>query len=792
MQRPPRPEPTRISPYFFEQLQQALQHRDGDDDNQHAEGGDALRCQGAQRGAAAAEEEAHTTAPMSAVVPPHASNLEGLFATDHAGPHRDGAGVPAPIFSAPQQRDLQQLLWTSFTPAHYTESCSRFVIAESGITGRLQGIVAEAWECVQRVIHRNRERRAHLEALTSEDAAWRDEVQSKLYWQSSDIVARYGLEVGGGDTVDGDSNANEHILLDFSVLPETQQGSATTRKSQGTDQAPDGDDDQGYAAEGAMEEGQQGPSTPAEVDGAVKDTTHPRAKAWTASTQDLLDPCGRPHPLRRIFAPLQRERDALPKWTTLLFQELLEIQRTQLPNLEQRLQRSVLFKVPLHRPFLEARAVLQACATQQRAAPDVEVGQVAAYRHVEQLAKRLTAFVKEQQSMMGENSLDADEADGSVPYSADSEADMHSCEELRDRWATAETLWTMLLTELDACTRFTKAAVPCCTELQGTITAEKGFVQGVLDKHRSSCEATLARMKAEARTCSELLIRNSQRTLAAVAEMEEKFNPDLERLKAAIARRKAELVHLEAQQEKNIRRVREALKACYVDQVKYEEASQALLQDQVSLAQLETSHQQLREAVRVRHEGAVDCKKHVVQLAQLLEDGDTAIRSLFAACEAHQRRMSDDDYYIQCRLVDQCTQALQQRCRCLHAMAAMYDERYATIERRAGGAWQLQFLLSGERDWAVANLTDVRAEFALLEAEWKTVQNMRETMDMDPAELDGLVRTAEWAELRAALLRLDAPRLLQRQLPTLRAHAEALAHPAAGCGSQAVRRLLTS
>ncbi|KPA73696.1 hypothetical protein ABB37_09622 [Leptomonas pyrrhocoris] len=792
MQRPPRPEPTRISSYFFEQLQ-PVRH-DDDDVGNGAKAKDHT---------AAAVEAAETATPSPpCVVTPPVAYLKSLFETGPEGPHRDGAGEPAPIFSAPpqpqQQRDLQQVLWTSFTPAPYTENFSTFLTDESGITERLRGAVAEAWESVESVIQRNNDRRARLTALTEETAAWRDEVRSKLYWQSSDIVSRYGLEVGGPATADGASTAaaaaqqphhngaaDEHILLDFSVLQEDpQEGTAAAtaaitphRTAQDADQDDDSDGVDGES---------DGASAAPTVDAAVHVTaTAPqlqRAKAWTTDTKDLLDPCARPHPLRRIFAPLQRERDTFPKWTTLLLRDVREVQQTKLPDLEARLRSSVLFKVPLHRPFLEARAVLQACATQHRAAPAVEAGQVAAYRQVEQFARRLTAFLHEQRP----TAVTPDGRDAAKNVEEDLITDTG------ERWATAETLWTMLLTELDACKRFLADAVPRCTTLHDTVMAEKAVAQRTLEERRAACEATLTRMKAEARTCSELLTRNGRRTLAAVAEMEEKFAPDQARLQAAIARRQAELTQLAALQEKNVRRVREALKACFVDQMKYEEAAQALLQDQVSLAQLETSHQQLRRAVQVRHEGVVECEKHAVLLAQLLEDADTVAHSLFSVSEAHQRRMADEDYFVQCRLVDQCTLTLQQRCRCLHAMAALYDQRYATLEQRAGGSWQLQFLLAGERDWAVANLADVRAEFALLERDWETVRDMRAAMDMEPAALDVLVHTAEWATLRATLLRLDAPPPLQRQLPTLRAHAEAVAHPAAGCGSQAVRRLLTS
>lgn len=821
MQRPPRPEPTRISSYFFEQLHPQPGQHDADS-KIHGSRDDATKMEGTSPN----EEEHENCTTATAIGDEHKSafpapsvDLARLFETDCTSSHRDGAGVPAPIFrSSPQQqqqqqqRELQETLWSSYTPTSYREAFSTFLTDEDDVTERLRRAVAEAWASVERIMQRNNDRRAHLAALTDNAAAWRAEVRSKLYWQSEDIVSRYGLEVGGQSSTEaatastaakqrGDaaenrktSNSNEsepthpsedgeeHVLLDFSVLQENPLGSSLQGKAESDGRPRSNDSGEDDAEEGGRPDVVRFAGRVTDVSGA---SAPQRAKAWTTTTKDLLDPCARPHPLRRLFSPLlqQQQRETLPKWTTLLLNEVRDLQRTQLPDLEARLQSSVLFKVPLHRPFLEARAALQACVTQRRTAPEVESGQVTAYRQVEQLGKRLLSFLKERQQQQEHE----EEYSGKKKASEEEDPVM----DMEERWATAETLWTMLLTELDACKRFIADAMPRCTTLHDIVHAENEGVTAALQRHRAACDSTLARMKAEAQTCAALLTRNGQRTLTAVAEMGEKYTPDETRLRSAIARRRTELTQLEVQQEKNVRRVREALKACFMDQMKYEEAAQALLQDQLTLAQLETSHQQLRQAVQVRHDGAVECEKHAAQLTQLLADGDTVAHAFFAACEAHTRRMADEDYFIQCRLVDQCTLALQQRCRCLHAMTALYDQRYATLERRASRSWQLQFLLSGEQDWAVANLADVRAEFALLEQDWETLRAMRQAMKLEAVELDLLVRGPAWAEMRGTLLQLDAPPALQRRLPTLRAHAEALAHPAAGCGPQAVRRLLT-
>lgn len=808
MQRSPRPQPTRLSPYFFQQVVSHVPHaaaRAGDgaevglSDGLQPQGSDPLHSE------AAAADPATAVACSPSVSPPPSMSALGANAcvldinTDARAPvtARADAGAPVRVTS---DAATDTVMWERFTPASFRQSFEAFIRAESAQTESLRRAVEVAWRDVGQMQQRNAVRRATLsDILADPGAAWREEVRKRVYWQEADIVQRYGFDVvmdedgkaGGGEAEQ--AGRGKRITLDFSVVRDR------VRAERGGGSGSSGDDDEAHDIEDAISGPMPSPqqerehqpmaaSLGTQIAAADPLMSNPQAKAEV----DLLDPCARAHFLRRIFAPLQRMRDSLPKWTALLLHDVRNVQKAALPSLEKRVQDLVLFKVPLHRPFLDARVALQSCVQQRRVAPDAEVAQVPAYRQLEQHGNLWVNFVQAHESAAAAVAA-AVEAErltrvgGPVPTTDFSEDEVT---DLAQRWATAEALWTLLLEELDTCKCFFADAIQCSNTVHEGVTAEMESLQQSVQSHHSHCDATVAALKSDAEACAELLSRNGQRIVTAVEEMEKTFISERDRLQQSIAQGEALLTRLEGQQEKSARRVREALKAFFTEQLQYEEASQALMQDHLSLTHLEASHGELRQAVQLRYDAALDSKKNATALLQLLADGNTAVRKLFDACEAHCRRIETENHFMQCRLVDQCTLALQQRCRCVHAMAALYEQRYADLEARSGDSWQRQFLLSGERDWAVANLSDVRAELVQLEQDWRKVSALREELELEPAQLNTHVLTPEWQRLLSTLRNLDAPPSLQRRLPTLRAHAAELVRPAAGCGQQAVRHLL--
>ncbi|KAG5488113.1 hypothetical protein LSCM1_08178 [Leishmania martiniquensis] len=810
MQRPPRPEPTRLSHYFFQQVVSHVPHTE-------AAGGDATEAAASEgrqpqgksllpsESAAAVSASVVACSPSSS--PPPSMREPGVSAgvpdlpagTLAAATARTDAGAPARVTG---DAATDRAMWEYFTPASFRHSFEGFVRTESAQTESLRRAVEAAWRDVELIQQRNVARRTALaDVLADPDAAWRAEVQGRLYWRATDIVQRYGLEVavdgeGGADGGETSQTDTARVTLDFSVVRDGVRADRGGNPNDGALKAPRRGSSGSEASD--MEDATGGllssphPKQPHQPTAARASTQAgtaalPIAKAGAKTAGDLLHPYARPHFLRRIFAPLQRSRDSLPKWTTLLLRDVHSVQKATLPTLEKRVQSAVVFKVPLHRIFLTARAALQSCVQQQRVAPDAELAQVSAYRQLEQHGKRWVDFVEAHEAAAAVSK--SANAGGATAVAASADDAVPS---LAQRWTTAEELWALLLDDLDTCKSFFADAIHRCNSVREHVAAEMDSARQSVHTHRRQCGATMAAMTFDAQACAELLNRNGQRIEMAVEEMGGTFTRERDRLRRSITEGEALLARLAGQQEKSARRVREALKAFFMEQLQYEEASQALLQNELSLAQLEASYGQLRQAVQLRYKGATESRKDAADLLQLLADGDAAAQQLFDACEAHCRRIETDNNFIQCRLVDQCTLALQQRYRCVQVMAALYEQRYDTLEARAGDSWQLQFLLSGERMWATENLSDVRSELTQLQQDWRQVCALRAELELEPARLDVHVLTPGWQQLMATLLSLDAPPSLQRRLQTLRAHAAAMEPTAAGCGPQAVHYLLRS
>ncbi|GET85395.1 hypothetical protein, conserved [Leishmania tarentolae] len=790
MQRPPRPQPTRLSPYFFQQVVSHVPHTDaclGDvaegrvSNDLQLQGSDPLRAE------AAAAEPVTTVACSPSMSTPGASASVPDLHVDAlaASTARADAGAPARVTS---DAATDTAMWQHFTPPSFQQRFVSFLREESAQTESLRQAVEAAWRHVEQIQQRNTVRRATFAGLLADPgAAWREEVREKLYWQATDIVQRYGFDVSMNDDDEAggqgtEQASREHITLDFSAVRSADAAAPSRSAGGSSSSSNDEDSDMEDPVSGLM-------SSPQQDRGQQSIRKSPRTKEM----DDLLNPCTRAHFLRRIFAPLQRARDSLPKWTTLLLHDVRDVQKGALPSLEKRVKDSVIFKIPLHRPFLDARAALQSCVQQKRIAPEAEVVQVPAYRQLEQHGKRWLSFVQAHESAAAAVANAAAEAEklihsGSPGPTADSSED--EITDVAQRWATAEALWTLLFDELDTCKCFFADAIHCHNAVRAGVTTEMEALQQSVHRYRSRCDATVTALKSDAAVCAELLNQNGQRIVTAVEEMEKTFLAEQGRLQESIAQGEALLVQLEKQQEKSARRVREALKAFFMEQLQYEEASQALLQNHLSLAHLEASHHELHQTVQLRHEGALHSRKTASALVELLVDSEAAVRQLFDACDVHCRRIDTENHFIECRLVDHCTLALQQQCRCVHAIAALYEQRYAALEARSGDSWQRQFLLSAEHDLAVANLSDVRAELVQLEQDWRKVCALREELGLEPADLNAHLLTPEWKQLLSTLRHLDAPSSLQRQLPTLRTHAAALVKPAAGCGQQAVRHLL--
>lgn len=745
MHRQVRPEPTRLSSYFFEYV--------------------------TEEDAAQQREATQAVEPL----PPK----EGCPTSPPATTPGETEGAPSPAVMswspAPVTHDprIDGCLQSAHMPLSFREPVANFMLNERRRTERLRREGEAAWQQVELMIACNQQRRAEVEDILSASAAWRTEVKRRRFWQAENIIRRYDFQVGAPmpgtrkvattatsssnmANAEGDSyNMDGHIVVDFSVDLDDALG--------GTSQA----------AEESANDNAAGSSSK-------------KAKSWDLSDEELLDPRRRVHCLRRLFTSLQQKREELPRWTNLLLTEVRNVQVDRLRSLEERLQELLSFRIPLHRPFHEVVSLLQRYVQMNREGPQVESERVTLFRQIMGTSANLQSYVatataaqKKERDAVMESRRIVDHQGYSCPNFHEGEDDL--IEPLGPQRDTAETMWNLLFSELDGYKEFYESNMKQLEHLTAAVKEEHHQMVSLLDDHRKKSRDIMEGMLQDIAVCTEAFTTNGRHTLAAVEEMSAKYSRESGQLKKSIQEKDYRLRSSEAQQEKCVRRVREAIKDLFVEQVKYDETAQELLQDELSLVQLETSYHQLRRAVQRKQDEALLAEQHASSLRDVLKDGDEALCQLFDACERHVGRLEVDDFYARCRLTEQCTATLQQQCRCLHDMSTLYEKRVAAIETKARGSWQLQFLVAGELDWAVSNMVDVRQEFTLLEKKWEEICKVREALELDPVQLDAVVGESQWEALRNHLPDLDCCPRLHRHVVTLRTHGDAASPPLAIC-----------
>ncbi|CCW71306.1 unnamed protein product [Phytomonas sp. Hart1] len=253
-----------------------------------------------------------------------------------------------------------------------------------------------------------------------------------------------------------------------------------------------------------------------------------------------------------------------------------------------------------------------------------------------------------------------------------------------------------------------------------------------LDRTATFVRENMQQMHADAASCVEAIERSGLQMLTLVETITNEFDKNLAVLEESIRAKSFSLSKSEAAQEKMARRVREAIKELYVEQSKYSRLSQELLQDQLSLAQLRTSHKQLWEAVTTRHEMVPDPKQTRKEFQEILDTAEAVQEDLLSICRQEIGRQQSDAFYSRCRVVRYAVDNVQSWARCVGDMAHIYDARCRALEDKSKvGSWQSHYLLATEKDWAVGNLLEVRPEMVEVQKSRLEVQEMANAVDID-------------------------------------------------------------
>lgn len=695
-----RPEPTRVTPYFFQQLGASL-------------------------------------SPDSST-----------------GDEAPGAQLVAPVTRV---KPMDAALWRHYTPEAYRDAFLHFVGEENTTTASLEEQVAQMWAKVEDVIARNKVRREllqddHLEPLLQD-------MGRMSFWTAEDIFKCFDFDVSMSV---GDQNTEPLVTSLSPGDTDTKDAQERQQIAQGARITLDFSVDMVGAAAGG--------GAPDDGDGeraAGPQTGMHHAHAWRTSDADLLNPSKRPHCLRRLFAPLLQKRDQLPKSLTLLLADVQIVQSTQLPALEESIERGIFFNIPLYIPFQLISTCITRYLTQENPTAEMEVDQLRAFGPVREAVQRLESYVAEKTAQMKEKG---------------EEVSLEQCCEV------AEGMWGLLFDELETHKRVHRMAMDGYDAMTECASITEASLTTSVDTCDEISRQSLAQLQSDASLCADTITEVGQQVLRIAEDTGREYETNQARLRQSIHSKAVYLQKSEARQEKLARRVREAMKDLYQEQLTYEETTQEYLQDRLTLAQLEASHAQLRQFIQSRHDAAVNAEHHAAEVRRLLTDAVSSRTNLMVACRQHLGRMQTESFYRRNRIMTRIVDNAKQWSRCVHDVCHIYESRYSELEDKTNLSWQLEYLVAGERNQAVNNLTDLRPELMHVQEAWASIVTTLQSLEIDvpsPAEQVAQRDTA----FRAALVQLDGPPKVQRKTTTLRQHRGIMDKAATGHGAAAAYSL---
>lgn len=828
LRREARPGPTRVSPYFFEHLSQRTASPSLEAGSQAA-----LPAQPPSSSTPQVCNQSEDHPPTTAASP---STVDGHSDAAAPSPVLPSSAVPPEAAEAdvtrraPWQpalvtglRDVDATLWNHFTPHDYRHTVEQFVSTEHERTTQLSSRVDEMWAEVERVIQRNTVRHRALTALqspTATEAVGEGDtatpmpsppppppllavVHQMVFWTAEEMVRRYGLdlpvardrsrsgstnrkkrvkrgdgdaqvvqpEVASGDDEIAEDDAEDEgrITLDFTVqMPSITAGHATGEAGEVTNEK--------NTAAGSETEDKAAATTADHPPSPHTAGMH-HANAWQLRREDLLHPSRRPQCLRRLFAPLLQRRASLPRELTLLLNDLQRVQSKALPQLEEGLAQSSPYAIALHVPFQTIATFFTRYLAQESATVQLEATQVEAHTADTVTSAALELFLS--QALLNEpvvaepppRSVIVVEEDG-VPEEEPVPLELM---DLPERAALAEHMWQLLFAQLQAHKEGVTDGLRAYAALTDCSRSSSETLSAALKTCNASSQAVLARMTTDTTTCAEAMTKAGSHTLAIVDEMDRNFATDSAALERSIEKKVVAVEKSAHTQEKLARRVREAVRDLFVEQRKYEELTQELWQERLALEQLRSSYEQVRQAIHTCHEEAVHAEQRAREVRGLLQRAEEARQSLMDAAELHLGRVKHDDYFRRCRVLDIATRAAQRWSHCLDDISYLYSERSAFLERKEPHtSWSLNYLLTAEREWAVANLRAVKEECAELDARLGELSALRTELGMDPRaglEEDQTPTSTGLSddERRRRMRRVDGPLRVQRLTTSLSA-----------------------
>ncbi|ORC91211.1 uncharacterized protein TM35_000062160 [Trypanosoma theileri] len=637
------------------------------------------------------------------------------------------------------------ILKDAFTSVEAKKLLHRSAEEEHHRSDTLEEFLKVSWERVEEIIERNKARRQIFEnelphALTP--------MNTYIYWTPDTVATRYKFP-----------GPNEFGFRSRVPANITYTDTNDMEKKETTPTPPLGDEDS-HTNPAQMDSTQTFPSIPIQNNitttnnnassnnsnntntNTIADTTSVtsgaatapgkhRAKAWTMTNRDLLDPSKSPHCLRRLFAPILRQREQLPKSLTLLLNAVQRLQTERFPEIEAIIEKGF-FDMPVHRSFRSISSFVSRYLT-EAAKGETEEREFSKEYKAE--AKKLTdAYEKLRQ-------LEAKKTTSSSRDSA------------------AEVVYSTLLTEL----RERKELHERCNEEMKSITEAASAELKELDRVLQECDndsrKTLSDLEENAKKYMSGLNEACEHIKASKEEIHHIYQREHKLLQDSIDSKLYRAKKSEEQQEKIARRIRELAKEWYSEQVKYENLVQEIIEERVSLRQLDLSHNQLVTELEARVSSAGF--EMLDWVSDALRQSEECRARLITECRQHIGRLKTEDHYRRCRVAGYMSENALYWSRCLQDLAVLCESHYDLLSEKCNASLQMRYLLAYEKDQVVKDLQYIQQEIRNLDTKWAALVPLLEELEMPVPPLAQYEQDPNCLELRRLLCELDSHRLIR-------------------------------
>jgi hypothetical protein len=642
-------------------------------------------------------------------------------------------GRPQPLYE-PSQLLFVQVDRQRSIPDAAQQLCANVNKCEAAFTAQLDGKVKHAWADVEEVVERNRQRLASLEVDADAALASMGEI---AFWTVDGVQAQFLGSMNVDDaTQDGgdDEGSASADLMSTTTGAGSAAGLGDVRSMLSTTNVSDALQSTRSDATRALSKQLSLTKIRLKSDRTRTAATSStdQKKSNGAAARDLIDAAssGAHHvaPIRRLFRDLLSRRSELPKELTILLNKIDEMQKSDMVNLEAQLEASSL-EIPIHVPLARIALLLHRQFTKpSRGAMEEETFLAAVKPLLKELDESYNAIrmLWSSQDMTSITKADA-----------------------------TSVMWKTLLAEL--ATR--RDLQQDCGVALDRVAAYESELGETLTNSMAECKEQIARdldaIRADAATVEGSAKETFDRAEAARTALESAYQTDRAAIDTALQGTKHQIHSSLIAQEKCARRVREAYKEFHREQIKHQQYVASYLHLKTVSRQIDVSAQQLQEIVVSKLDKANAAKSTSTHLQTLILSTQATCDALLSECERHAARITSEEHYRKRRVVGYGTDNLSKWLRCANDLGSLYTSRSDAVQAKSESSWQLEYLLTQERQRCCVNLEAVRDELRRIDAAWSATKERMTLMQLPIPTIERVERTDDAVQMRMILGSVD-------------------------------------